>query len=114
MSPVLSQSDLPRSSSRAPICLGVLNGFPEKEGHTAQGVQPCIRAAVLVDDTIAVNEGQNPSGRPTVLGGNADREVFTEALDEVAKPRQRLQRPPVTLTSEGQEMAKFAEQRLAP
>src|SRR5438477_7651026 len=93
---------------------GVLDRLPEEKGHPAQVVQARIRAPVLVDDTVAVNERQNAGRGPTVLGDDPDAKVLADALDEVAKPRQRLKRHLVTPAREVEHVTKLSEQRLAP
>lgn len=95
---------------KGPGTLGVLNGLPEEESHSAETVEALIGTTVFVNEGILVSEGEDGGERLWALRGNPDAERGTETLQEIAEPIDGLRGKTVAAAGENGEPVELLEQ----
>src|SRR5579872_1714255 len=81
--------------------LGIFDGFPKQQLHAAQSVKSLVREAVLIGHSLPMSKRQN--SRRGLSGSEQQPKLqrVTHAIDQVAKPPERLWRQFLPSTSQG-------------
>jgi len=65
---------------------GLLDRLPEKESHATEVVESGVGATVFINHRLLVRERDHRGNRVSILGGDPDLEVLSEAVGQVVKP----------------------------
>ena len=92
------------------LVLGLLDRVPKEKRHSAQSVEPCITATILVNHCLFVGNRQDTRHRPIVLGHNSDLQVFPKRGNQCAKPRLWLWWQEQSPTGDDQKLIELLQQ----
>ena len=89
---------------------GFLNGFPEQEGHASEVMEAFIRAAVLVNEGVLKEEGEDGGDGLAVAGDEVDSRLAGHAVKQMAEPLARLGWKHVAAPSQQLEVVEAVEE----